>query len=248
MAEREEQLQLRLKQWAQRAARTDRPCAGRFLAGQERALARHEARAAGVCASFDGGWAECERAQVCFHPAMDAPEYTAVWLEITWHERFSRVEHSDLFGSLMALGIDRSFFGDLVVQPGGRAYLCTIPEGASQLETAWQKAGNAPINVRLLDAVPDIIPPQGQMLRETVASMRLDSVLAAGMRLSRAKAAEMIRQGLVQVDHQEEERVDRMLAEGQLLSVRHFGRIWVRKVDPPTRKDRLPVTLEIFSK
>ena len=86
------------------------------------------------------------------------------------------------------------------------------------------------------------------MMRDTVASMRLDSVLASGMRISRAKAAEIIRQGLVSVDHQEEERVDRQLSQGQLLSVRHFGRIRVREVGEPTRKDRLPVTLEIFSK
>ena len=86
------------------------------------------------------------------------------------------------------------------------------------------------------------------MQRDTVASMRLDSVLASGMRISRAKAAEMIRQGLVSVDHQLEERVDRQLAAGQLLSVRHFGRIRIRETGELTRKDRLPVVLEIFSK
>jgi len=86
------------------------------------------------------------------------------------------------------------------------------------------------------------------MQRDTVASLRLDSVLSSGMRVSRARAAEIIRQGLVSVDHQQEERIDRLLIEGQLLSIRHFGRIRLVKVDPPTRKDRLPVMLEIFSK
>lgn len=248
MAERDGQLQLRLKQWAQRAAKLDRPCPGRFLSAAERADARHEAKIAGVCVSFDGGWEACERAQVCFHPEMDEAAYTAVWLEITWREKFAHIEHSDLLGSLMALGIDRAYFGDLIVQPGGCAYLYALPEAAMQLVDGWQQAGNATITVRMLDAPPQLIPPQGQMLRDTVASMRLDSVLAAGMRISRARAAEIIRQGLVQVDHLPEERVDRLLGEGQVLSVRHFGRIWVRKIDPPTRKDRLPVTLEVFSK
>ena len=83
-------------------------------------------------------------------------------------------------------------------------------------------------------------------MRDTVASLRLDSILASGMRTSRAKAAEMIRAGLVSVEHAPEERIDRILAEGQLLSVRGFGRIRLRNVGERTRKDRLPVTLEVF--
>lgn len=248
MAERNDQQQKRLHQWAERAARMDRPSTGRFLSAEERSLALKEARQAMVSVSFDGGWADCERVQVCFHPAEDEPEFTAVWLEISWNAKFDRVEHSDLFGSLMALGLDRALFGDLVVQPEGKAYLYCMPECAVQLTGDWQQAGRAPIRVRQLEESPAIIPPEGRTMRDTVASMRLDSVLASGMRISRAKAAEIIRQGLVSVDHQEEERVDRQLAQGQLLSVRHFGRIRVREVGEPTKKDRLPVTLEIFSK
>ena len=45
-----------------------------------------------------------------------------------------------------------------------------------------------------------------------------------------------------------EERTDRLLEPGQLLSIRGFGRIRLTEVGSPTRKDRLPVTLEIFHK
>lgn len=242
-----EQLQLRLHQWAQRADKLDRPVTGRFLAAEERSLALREARAFGVTASFDGGWEHCERVQVCFHPAQDEPVFTRVWMEITWNARFSRVEHADLMGSLMALGMERAFMGDLVAQEG-KAYLCVMPELAPRLPTEWTQAGRAPISVREMDAAPVIEPPRGQMLRDTVPSLRLDCIVSSGMRLSRAKAAEVVRQGLVSVDHQPEERVDRLLAPGQLLSIRHFGRIRLLQADPPTRKDRLPVILEIFSK
>lgn len=242
-----EQLQLRLHQGAERADRLDRPVTGRFLAAEERALALREARACGVSASFDGGWDGAERAQVCFHPAMDEPVFTCVWVEIRWNAKFVRVEHSDLLGSLMALGMDRAFMGDMIVGDGV-AHLCALPELAQRLPMEWTQAGHATITVRLLDEPPVIQPPKGAMLRDTVPSLRLDCILSSGMKLSRAKAAEVIRQGLVSVDHQPEERVDRLLQPGQLLSVRHFGRIRLIHVDPPTRKDRLPVTLEIFSK
>ncbi len=245
--EEAKQLQLRLHQLAERADKLDRSICGRFLTVEERSLAVHEARECGVSVSFDGGWEDAERAQVCFHPSWEEPVFTYQWLEIRWNGKFAKVDHRDLLGSLMALGMDRAFFGDLIALED-HAYLCTLPEMAQRLPIEWDKAGNTSIRVTEMDAPPAIEPPKGAMLRDTVASLRLDSVLASGINASRARAAEMIRQGLVAVDHQTEERVDRLLQPGQTLSIRGFGRVRLQAVGGPTRKDRLPVTLEIFTR
>ena len=243
----QEQRVLRLRQAAQRAAKLDRPVPARFVAGEERALAVHEARAAGVTASFDGGWPDAERVQVCFHPEDVPPEFTALWVEARWNARFSTVEHRDLLGSLMGMGMDRELFGDLIALEGC-ALVYTLPEMALRLPMEWTQAGRATLKVTVPDTPPVIEPPRGTLLRDTVASPRLDSLLASGMRTSRSRAAELIRQGSVMVDHRAEERVDRLLMPGQLISVRGFGRIRLTEVGQPTRRDRLPVTLEIFSK
>ena len=243
----EEQLRLRLRQAAERAARADRAVADRFVTGEERAWAVHEARQAGVEAAFEGGWPDAERVQVCFYPAGEEPVFTAVWLEIRWPAKFVRCDHRDLLGSLMALGMDRSFFGDLIASEGC-AHLLTLPEIASRLPGEWLKAGSAPLTVRALDEPPEIEAPQGAMLRDTVPSLRLDAILASGMKLSRARAAELIREGAVAVEHRQETRTDRLLEAGQLLSIRGFGRIRLRDVGDMTRKERLPILLEIFRK
>ena len=241
------QLALRLRQNAERADRLDIAVAGRFVTGEERAMAVHAAREARVTVSFNGGWPDAERVQVCFHPAWAEAEFTAVWVEIRWAAKFAHVEHRDLLGSLMALGMDRAFFGDLIAQED-RAYLLCLPEIAARLPMEWDKAGNVPIRVHILEDAPAIEPPKGDMLRDTVASLRLDCILAAGMKTSRSRAAEIIRTGAVAVDHMPEERTDRVLDAGQLLSIRGFGRIRLVEVGSPTRKDRLPVMLEIFHK
>lgn len=240
-----EQLTLRLRQQAERADRLEIAVPGRFVTGEERSLAIHAARQAQVSASFDGGWPDAERVQVCFHPAWAEAEFTAVWLEISWAAKFARVEHRELLGSLMALGMDRAFFGDLLMQ-GDCAYLLALPEVAARLPVEWDRAGNTPIRVTLLSEAPPIKVPRGEMLRDTVASLRLDSILAAGMKTSRGRAAELIRTGAVAVAHMPEERVDRLIEAGQLLSVRGFGRVRLVQVGDKTRKDRLPVQLEIF--
>lgn len=242
-----EQLRLRLRQAAERAARLDRAVSAWFVTGEERAWAVHEAREAGVEAAFDGGWPEAERVEACFFPVGDDPTFTAGWLSVRWAAKFAHCDHRDLLGSLMALGMDRSFFGDLIALPDC-AYLYASPEAVTRLPDEWRQAGNVPLIVTPMDEPPVFELPKGEALRDTVPSLRLDAVLAAGMRTSRAKAAELIRAGLVSVEHRPELRVDRPLSEGQLLSVRGFGRIRLREVGTPTRKDRLPILLEVFRK
>lgn len=242
-----QQLALRLRQAAEQADKRTCPIAARFLSGAERSLAIHAAREAGVEVAFDGGWAGAERVQPCFYPMGDEPLFTGVWMEARWNAKFASVDHRSILGSLMALGMDRAFFGDIIALED-RAYLYVLPEMAARLPMEWNQAGRATLQVAELPEPPAIEPPKGNLLKDTVASLRLDSVLASGMKLSRSRAAEIIRQGSVMVDHLPEERVDRLLAAGQLLSIRGFGRVRLVEVGSPTRKDRLPVTLEVFSK
>lgn len=238
---------LRLRQGAERAGRTGCAAPARFVTGEERAAAVHEARSAGVLVAFDGGWEDAEREQACFYPPEEEPVFTRVWVEARWNARFGTCDHRALLGSLMALGIDRSFFGDLIAE-ADCAYLCALPEAAARLPQEWTKAGSVAISVRELTETPAFERPVGAMLRDTVASLRLDCVLASGMKCSRARAAEMIRAGSVEVAHQPEERIDRLIAPGQTISVRGFGRVRLDEAGEETRKGRIPVRLEVFSR
>ena len=123
----QEQLALRLRQAAERADKLARPIAARFLSGAERSLAIHAAREAGVEVAFDGGWPEAERVQPCFYPQDEEPIFTGVWMQAKWNAKFAAVDHRALLGSLMALGMDRAFFGDIIALED-RAYLYVLPE------------------------------------------------------------------------------------------------------------------------
>ena len=67
-------------------------------------------------------------------------------------------------------------------------------------------------------------------------------------RIIAGELTERIRRGDVSVNHREEERIDRQLAERDLLSIRGKGRVRIRAVSEPNRKGRLPVELELFLK
>lgn len=157
----QEQLSLRLHQAAQRCARLDAPVPARFLSGAERSLALHAAKEAGVAVAFDGGWPDAQRVQPCFHPAGEAPAFTAVWMEARWNARFAQVDHRALLGSLMALGMDRAFFGDIIALED-HAFLFVLPEMAARLPMEWNQAGRASLSLRLLPQAPEIQPPRGR--------------------------------------------------------------------------------------
>lgn len=240
-------LRVRLDELARRAGERWQSVCSRFLAQEERELARRCAGENGVEAAFDGGWEGAERVQCCFFPADGEPAFTGRWLRVAWNPRFGTVDHRALLGSLMSLGMEREMLGDLVIQEGC-AYVRAMPELAQRLPMELSRVGGTTVTVQPLEEAPALTPPKGTELRDTVASLRLDSVLASGLRASRSRAAEWIRQGLVQVNHQPTERTDYLLKAGDLLSVRGFGRVRLQEAGAPTRKDRIPILLEVFSK
>ena len=76
-------------------------------------------------------------------------------------------------------------------------------------------------------------------ISDTVASPRLDCVVAALTNLSREDAQSAVRGGLVEVDFEREERVDLFLTPPATISVRGYGRYVLRSFDGETKKGRL---------
>ncbi|WP_276676582.1 S4 domain-containing protein, partial [Caldibacillus debilis] len=71
------------------------------------------------------------------------------------------------------------------------------------------------------------MPPRETWKESSVvsSSLRLDAVLSASVNLARQKVQQMIRQGLVKVNWKQTEDCDYPLREGDVISVRGFGRI-----------------------
>ena len=76
-------------------------------------------------------------------------------------------------------------------------------------------------------------------IRDTVASPRLDAVVASLTNLSREQAQNTVRSGLVEVDYEPVERTDLLLTPPAVISVRGHGRFVLRGFDGQNRKGRL---------
>ena len=235
------QVQHRLDELAARTSRTGRPCYTGFLSPAEAQWAYASSRRQRVNVSFEGGFEDAERRIACFWEDEEPDDYPLTALEMTWPHQCAP-GHRDVLGSVMGLGIKRSLVGDIVIlQESG--YLFAERQMAQHIAQTLASAGRIRLQLRVLDELPQLEPPKGVEVRDTVASLRLDAVVAGGFHLSRTDAAELIAAGHVKLRHLPTERTDARVGEGDAISVRGYGRLVVEQVGSPTKKGRLPLIL-----
>ena len=72
-------------------------------------------------------------------------------MEAAWDGRFASCQHRDVLGSLMALGVERECFGDIIIDSdNSRALLFALDRMEDFLTQNWISAGRASLKVRRL--------------------------------------------------------------------------------------------------
>ena len=238
----------RFNELALRAVHTGRAQFTRFLdpAAERDALAA--ARAAGAEVAFSGGYEGAERRVAAFHDGEPPEVFPIAALALRWNPKFASPQHRDLLGAVMGLGLERDATGDVCMgaEPG-LGYLFCTEDMADYISSALESAGRAALKIARTDDVR-VAPPEGTSIRVTVQTLRLDAVLAAGWKLSRAEAQRLISAGLVKLNHVPELRGDARVEAGSLLSARGYGRLRVDEVQGETRHGRTGVVLFRYGK
>ncbi len=226
------------------------------------------AGAAGIV--FYGGYDEAERCMPVFLPdyatlpgynvkaeleellaviRVSVPGRRAVQSSSSGRPGGRSLTHRDYLGSLLALGIRREMTGDILVRDGTSelgpgADIIVKAEIADFIISNYDKAGRTQLQTEVLPISQlHLEPVRLEHHRDTVASLRLDSVVSSAFRLSRAKAAEAIRRGLVSVNSIETMKIDASVSEGDKVVLRGQGKALLSEVGATTRKDRIRITI-----
>lgn len=224
-----------------------------FLDSHEQSMAMGEARSAGgVRVLMYGGYDDAERRMMICIPAdlelsdEDASDGLAEVLRITKPAASRELSHRDYLGSMLALGIDRRLAGDILVREDG-ADIVIMPEIAQFLMREFSRVGRVEIKTELV-GIKDLMIPEArfEMISGSVSSPRLDSVISAAFRISRAKAAEAVRSGLVSVDHVECLKPDARVAEGMSLVLKGKGKALLEETGEASRKGRIRIRIKRF--
>ncbi|MPN20119.1 hypothetical protein SDC9_167496 [bioreactor metagenome] len=87
---------------------------------------------------------------------------------------------------------------------------------------------------------------KSEEIRDTVSSLRLDSVLSAGFRISRGKASSLIEAGRAEVNWQECRKGDRQLSQGDCITARGFGKFTLDEVGGLSKKGRVNIVIRRY--
>jgi len=207
-----------------------------------------------------GGYEGAERVRIAVLPdymesvesADDLCEYgygDAVAAIMVRASGYRRLSHRDYMGSILGLGVERAVVGDILVphEDGTLAYIFCDSAMARFFEAELTKVANDKVKTTAIPLSEVKIPERRfAEINDTVASARLDCVVAALCNLARERAKEAVLAGLVEVDYECEERPDRILTPPCLLTVRGHGKYRVLSVGDVTRKGRYRLTAEKF--
>ncbi len=191
---------------------------------------------------FAGGYEDAERTMAVFFPeymtVQDAKEQAPMAaLRITKQGR-TALGHRDYLGSLMGLQIERACIGDVLVHAHG-ADVVVLADVAAFLQLHLQKVGQQPVSVSAIDTEALQLPQEQLTVRQgNVASMRLDGVAAEVFGLSRGEAQTAVTKGLVFLNHLQCGKAEKLVVEGDTITLRGVGRAKIVALSGTSRKGR----------
>ena len=200
---------------------------------------------------FFGGFEDAERKMLVYLPdyleesCLYEEDSPLVCLRASFFEADS-LSHRDFLGALMGAGLARETVGDICVGKGYCDFFVTA-EIAPYIEQNFLSAGRTKLHLKKIAVADASIPqPEVKEIKDTVASLRLDSVISSGFRIGRSLATQYIHAGKAAIDGLPCEKPDKIISEGMKISVRGLGKIKLTAVNGKTKKDRISVVIHRY--
>lgn len=193
-----------------------------------------------------GGAEGAERCRAIIFPeyyVFSEEDFQITLFEIIYPEKFVSITHPEVLGSLMGLGLKREKFGDIFIKDK-QVQFFAAKEVAAYIQTNLISVGRTKVQLQEKPLIERLkIDYEMQEIEATVSSLRLDTVLSQGSRLSRQKVQTLIEQGLVKVNWTVIDSPSYTLHEGDLISARGVGRIRLLTIGERTKRDKWRITL-----
>lgn len=205
---------------------------------------------------FFGGYEEAERKILIIFPKklenlvsnINFNEFIKTIRIVLPNEMKGKYSHRNYLGGLMKLGIAREKLGDILVVDTG-ADILVSPEIVKFL------LSNIPSLIRFSKAKIEQIYLENlrkveiktEIFKITVASMRLDNIVAELAKCSRGKANEILEQERVLVNYETMQKPSKEIKQQDIITIRGKGRFVIKSIVGNTRKGRLFLEVEKFA-
>jgi len=197
-----------------------------------------------VKVQFFGGSEHVERKRAILYPEYITPEiedYQISVFEVHYPKKFVSLEHRQVLGALMSIGLKRGKYGDILIKDD-TVQIIVANEVESFVKLQFNEVGRQSVS---LQPVPfNQIVKTNESLEEkstTISSLRLDAVCSAIYNLSRQKTKTFIENGFVKVNWKKIEDPAFEVFVEDLISIRGYGRAKVLDIEGKTKKDKWKV-------
>ncbi len=224
-----------------------------FLTPAERMLLEKQMRPEpGTRMFFFGGYPDSERTVAFFLPEgeLTAEGTLPAWAEetvcaVSFRAYFGEPAHRDYLGALLASGVARDRIGDILIK-GEKATVFCLQGIRNHLLTV-DRIGRVSVKAEAVPIDRIQIPEKERSRKQlSVMSMRLDAVAAGMFNLSRTSCTKQIAEGHLSLNYSVCMKADEPVREGDIISLRGYGKGKVGALGGSSRKGRQFVEVEIY--
>ncbi|MDO4325586.1 MAG: YlmH/Sll1252 family protein [bacterium] len=243
-------LEKRIQELARISYERDIPVHTDFLSLNEQTIF-HSAKASfpPVSVEITGGYDEAERKVVCFLPSYEekCSYYPFCCVKIVpLNDKFAEaLTHRDYLGALLNLGIERAKVGDIVIE-GHTAYCICMRDMADFIVSELSRVRHTSVYGTVMECQDFDRKPNTVEIEGSVASIRLDALLPVAFQTSRTKLVPLFAGEKVFVNGRMETSGSFTPREGDLISVRGYGKFRYIGIKNTTKKGRLFVQIQKF--
>lgn len=159
-------------------------------------------------------------------------------IKISYNKRFGEINHRDVLGSLIGLGIKRECIGDIIVDKD--IYVYVIKEMEQFIIQNLIKIGRVSVDTEIsnINELKNI--NIDSYIEDTfiVSSYRLDTIISERCSLSREKAKQYIILKNVKINGIINVNPDYIVKIDDLISIHRFGRLIIKEEVKKTKKDK----------
>jgi RNA-binding protein YlmH len=218
--------------------------------GEQSAFHEIERDIVGIPYTAFGGNEGCERVMIRFGSedicGYEMPFPISIVLCQPLSDKFAeKLSHRDFLGAILNLGIDRSVLGDIAIVDN-RAYIFVKEGMAEFVADSLTKVRKTSVKCNIVDSAPEGTLYNTKEIRVQAVGERIDALVAKVFSISRDDSATLFSRGLVFISGKCCESTSHKLKEGDIDSVRGYGRFIYRGVEGHTKKGKLNTLIEPY--
>ncbi len=261
-------LEGRINDLSQRAYNNDYLTHTNFLSASDMAMFYAMLRARGISSNVQslngapyvvyGGHEDADRNVICFLPGYlsrddfmvtetDAGDIIKCLHITPLNSKFADdLTHRDFLGALMNMGIEREKVGDILID-GNDAYVFVMADIAEIIARELCRIKHTSVSCAVVAPAACTVTPRFTHVSGSVASQRLDAIIAMVYHLARGKSQDYIKAERVFVDGRTVTDAGYNLKPGERVSVRGQGKFIFTGMGPQTKKGRFYAEVDVYA-